>query len=97
MLAIEGYFLLLMLMYALGYDVGKFPTLGIQVAINGLVPLGAGLMFSAFSYVVDAYIFLNNPDGHPLWVASLCGFSMLALLPLLFHYLKRLFAALEGT
>ena len=94
MLAIEGYFLLLMLMYALGYDVGKFSTLGIQLAINGLVPLGAGFMFSAFGYVVYAYIFLNNPDGHPLLVAALCGFFMLALLPLLFHYLKGFFSFL---
>lgn len=97
LLTIEGYFLLLMVVYALGYDVGNFAALGVRAAIYGLVPLGAVFMFSAFVYVAYAYVFLNNPDGHPLWVAALCGFFTLALLPLFFQYLKSFFAFLAGT
>ena len=96
MLMVEGYFILLILVYVLGYDISKVRAWGISATVNGLLPLGALFMFSALGYALYSYLFLGNPDDHPLWVALLCGFFMFCLLPAFGLYLKVLFAFLFG-
>jgi len=83
MLFILGYFLWAAVWYASGRPMDGVRDFGLGFLFRFLLPVAASLMALALGYAAFKYFVLGNPDGFPLWVACLCTFFTLALLPLL--------------
>ncbi len=88
MMFVLGYFLWAMCWYAMGKPMQGVSDFGTVFFFKFFLPCVTLLMMVGMAYPAVKYFFLGNPDEYPLWVASLCAFFPLALLPLAIQLLK---------
>lgn len=96
LLLVEGYILLIITAYALGYKIEKLVHAGKTAVLGFLVPLASSLFICVFLYVIYQYFFMGNPDDHPFWVIALCSLFTLALLPLMWTYINTAIKLITG-
>jgi hypothetical protein len=88
MLFILGYFLWVAVWYAMGKPMQGVSDFGGALFFKFLLPCVTLLMMAAMAYAAMKYFFLGNPDEFPLWVAIMCTFFTLCLLPLVIQLFK---------